>query len=402
MTTTQKFSFDDLYSERSEDTPIRSSAHAKYDFAVAYPAPETLPMYGLIDALKAKVDSDGEQVARDMAYYPHVLGDPELREFTAKKLKEDRDIDVDPDGIVLTAGSGEAIAILIQALTNPGEVVLTEEFVYGGTLNQLRKFQADVVGTPIDDQGIIPAALEETIKRLTAEGRKPKWLYTISENQNPTGSTLPESRRREILDICHRYGLPIMEDECYIDLRFDGEPQPAFRAMDDSGIVMHVASYSKLIAPGLRMGYFVASPELTRRAMSFKHGSGPNQFAAYAITGYLKENLGKHRDTFNPLLKEKSDAMQRGFADHFGGSGAVLSKPEGGCYAWLTMPEGKDISAIRDEVFEAGVGYLAGINFAPNGNGQNMARLCFAFETPEKNYDGMALLAQLFRKHGVM
>ena len=402
MTTTQKFTFDNLYSERSEAAPVRKVEHAKYDFAVAYPAPETLPMYGLIDALKAKVDSDGEQVAREMAYYPHALGSPELREYTAEKLKADRNIDIDPDGIVLTAGSGEAIALLIQALTNPGDVVLTEQFVYGGTLTQLRKFQADVVGAPVDDKGLIPEALEETIERLTAEGRKPKWLYTISENQNPTGSTLPEERRRTILDICHRHGIPIMEDECYIDLRFEGEAQPAFRALDDSGIVMHVASFSKLIAPGLRMGYFVASPELTERAMSFKHGSGPNQFAAYAITGYLKENLHKHRDTFNPLLKEKKDAMQRGFDEHFGGSGATLSKPQGGCYSWLTMPEGADISAIRDEVFEGGVGYLAGTNFAPNGDGQNMARLCFAFETAEKNFDGMALLAQLFRKHGVM
>ncbi len=402
MTTTQKFNFDNLFSERAEATPIRKVAHAKYDFAVAYPAPETLPMYGLIDALKAKVDSDGEQVAREMAYYPHVLGSPELREYTSEKLKSDRNIDVDADGIVLTAGSGEAIALLIQALTNPGDVVLTEQFVYGGTLNQLYKFQADVVGAPIDEQGLIPEALEETIDRLTAEGRKPKWLYTIAENQNPTGSTLPEARRRAILDICHKYGLPIMEDECYIDLRFDGDAQPAFRAIDDSGIVMHVASFSKLIAPGLRMGYFVASPALTERALSFKHGSGPNQFAAYAITGYLKENLHKHRESFNPLLKEKNDAMQKGFREHFAGSGATLSQPQGGCYSWLTMPDGNDISAIRDEVFEGGVGYLAGTNFAPNGDGQNMARLCFAFETPEKNYDGMALLAQLFRKHGVM
>lgn len=402
MTTTQKFSFDSLYSKGAEATPVRKVEHAEYDFAVAYPAPETLPMYGLIQALQAKMDSDAEQVAREMAYYPHTLGSPELREYTSEKLKADRDIDVDADGIVLTAGSGESIALLIQAITDPGDVVLTEEFVYGGTLNQLRKFKADVVGAPIDEQGLIPEALEDTIKRLTAEGRKPKWLYTISEHQNPTGSTLPESRRRAILEICHRYGMPIMEDDCYVDLRFEGEVQPAFRALDDSGIVMYAASFSKLIAPGLRMGYFVAPPELTGRALSFKHGSGPNQFAAYAITGFLRENLDKHRNTFNPILKTKKNAMLRGLDDHFTSSGATWSKPQGGCYAWLTMPEGADISSIRDEVFAGGVGYLAGVNFAPNGDGQNMARLCFAFETPEKNYDGIALLAQLFRKHGVM
>lgn len=309
MTTSQKFTYDDLYSDHSESAPVRKVAHAEYDFAVAYPAPETLPMYGLIQALQAKMDSDAEQVAREMAYYPHTLGSPELREYTSEKLKQDRGIDVDADGIVLTAGSGESIALLIQALTNPGDVVLTEQFVYGGTLNQLRKFKADVVGTPIDHEGIIPSALEDTIKRLTAEGRKPKWLYTIPEHQNPTGSSLPESRRREILDIAHRHGMPIMEDDCYVDLRFDGEVQPAFRAIDDSGIVMYVASFSKLIAPGLRMGYFVAPTELTERALSFKHGSGPNQFAAYAITGFLQENLEKHRHAFNPTLKEKSGAM---------------------------------------------------------------------------------------------
>lgn len=402
MTSTQKFAFDDLFSERSEDAPVNVARHAKYDFAVAYPAPETLPMYGLIQSLQTAVDSDADKVAAEMAYYPHALGSVELREYTSQKLKADRNIDVDADGIVLTAGSGESIALLIQALTNPGDVVLTERFVYGGTLNQLRKFQADVVGVPIDDQGLIPEALEETIKKLTAEGRKPKWLYTISEHQNPTGSTLPESRRRQILEIAHKYNLPIMEDDCYIDLRFKGDAQPAFRALDDSGIVMYVASFSKLIAPGLRMGYFVASPELTSRALSFKHGSGPNQFAAYAITGFLKDNLDKHRDTFNPILGEKAAAMDKSLNDHFGGTGAKWSKPEGGCYAWLEMPEGSDISAIKDQVFEGGVGYLPGVTFAPNGDGQNFARLCFAFETPEKNYEGIALLAQLFKKHGVM
>ena len=163
----------------------------------------------------------------------------------------------------------------------------------------------------------------------------------MTPDKNPTGSTLPKERRLAILDICHKYGLPIMEDDCYVDLRFTGEPEPAFRALDDSGIVMHVASYSKLIAPGLRMGYFVASPELTERAMSFKHGSGPNQFAAYAITGFLKEGLQRHRDSFNPLLKEKKDAMQRGLEEYFGGTGAKWMMPS----SCVSPPRGRKTRA---------------------------------------------------------
>lgn len=402
MTTTSKFEYQSLFSQGSEDTPVRSVSHAKYDFAVAYPAPETSPMDGLVQALQTAIDSRGDEIAREMAYYPHILGSRELREYTAEKLKVDRDFDVDPDGIVLTAGSGEAIALLVQALTDPGDVVITERFVYGGTLGQLRRFKADVVGAPIDDQGLIPEALEDLIKDLISEGRRPKWLYTISEHQNPTGSTLPESRRRAILDIAHRHNLPIIEDDCYIDLRFAGEKQPAFRSLDDSGIVLYVASFSKLLAPGLRLGYFVAPEDVTRRALSFKVGSGPNQFGAYAISGYLKDNLDRHRANFNPLLMKKRDAMARSLNDHFGGTGATWSKPEGGCYIWLEMPEDADITSIRDQVFEAGVGYLAGPNFAPDNGGAYAARLCFAFETPEKNYDGIALLAQLFRKHGAM
>ena len=399
---TTKFSYEGMFSERSQDSPINVVQHAEYDFAVAYPAPETSPMDGLIQALQTTMDARGDEVARDMAYYPQPAGSPELREFTAWKLEKDRDFKVGIDDILLTAGSGEAISLAIQALTNPGDTVITEWFVYGGTFSQLQRFGNKVVGTPIDDAGIIPEALDELIVDLTAKGDKPKLIYTIPENQNPTGSTLPADRRVAILEIAHRHGIPILEDECYVDLRFEGEMQPAFRTLDDSGIVIHVASYSKLLAPGLRLGYVSAAPEVLRRASSCKVGSGPNQFAAYAIEGFLRQSLDEHRARFNPLLKEKRDAMDRALTESFSDCGAKWSRPQGGCYTWLTMPEGADITAVRDEVFAEGVGYLGGPNFAPNGDGENCARLCFAFETPQKNYDGISRLAELFGKRGLM
>ena len=402
MSTETKFSYEGLFSERSQDTPINVVKHAEFDFAVAYPAPETSPMDGLVQALQMTMDARGDEVARDMAYYPQPAGSPELREFTAWKLEKDRGFKVGIDDILLTAGSGEAIGLAIQALTNPGDTVITEWFVYGGTFSQLLRFGNTVIGTPVDEQGIIPEALDELVADLTAKGQKPKMIYTIAENQNPTGSTLPAGRREAILEIAHKYGIPILEDECYVDLRFEGEVQPAFRTLDDSGIVIHVASFSKLLAPGLRLGYVSAPPEVLRRASSCKVGSGPNQFAAYAIAGFLRQNLDEHRARFNPLLKEKRDAMDRALTEHFTECGATWSRPQGGCYTWLTMPEGTDITAVRDEVFEEGVGYLGGPAFAPNGDGTNCARLCFAFESPQKNYDGITRLAELFGKRGLM
>ena len=402
MATNTKFSYEGRFSERSQDTPINVVQHAEYDFAVAYPAPETSPMDGLIQALQTTMDARGDEVARDMAYYPQPAGSPELREFTAWKLEKDRGFKVGIEDVLLTAGSGEAIGLAIQALTNPGDTVITEWYVYGGTFTQLQRFGNTVVGTPCDDDGIIPEALDELIVDLTAKGDKPKLIYTIPENQNPMGSTLPADRRRAILEIAHRHGIPILEDECYVDLRFEGEMQPAFRTLDDSGIVIHVASYSKLLAPGLRLGYVTAAPEVLRRASSCKVGSGPNQFAAYAIEGFLRQSLDEHRARFNPLLKSKRDAMAKALSEGFSDSGAKWSRPQGGCYTWLTMPEGTDIAAVRDDVFAEGVGYLAGPSFAPNGDGQNCARLCFAFESPQKNYDGIARLAELFGKRGLI
>lgn len=399
---TNKFNYDGLFTEKSEDLPMSVVEHAKYDFAVAYPAPETLPMDGLVRALQVAVDARGDEIARQMAYYPHVKGSPELREFTSYKLDNDRGFNVSADDIVLTNGSGEAIQLIIHAITEPGDTVITEQYVYGGTFNQLKKAQADIVGTPVDNQGIIPNLLEELIIRLIKENRNPKYLYSIPEHQNPMGPTLPLERKKQILEILNKYSMPVIEDECYVDLRFEGQVQPPFRALDDSGIVIYIGSYSKLLAPGLRLGYFVAPEELTRRAMSFRHGSGPNLFGAYAIEGFLSNNLDTHRGKFNPLLKQKKDAMVMSLEENFSGTGATWSNPEGGCYLWLTLPEGSDICSIRDDIFNEGVGYLGGTNFAPNNDGQNCARLCFAFESPQKNKEGIELFSHLLKKRSII
>jgi len=393
---TGTFSYEGLFSAGSSDEAIGGSSHAKYDFAVAYPAPETLPLDGLVEGLRRGLEREG----RDLAYYPVPLGSPELRELVAEKLFNDRGFRVSPDQILLTHGSGEANVLVIQALTNPGDTVITEEYVYTGTLRQLRMHGADVVGTPIDDLGIIPEALDELIVRLSREGRRPKYLYTIPEFQNPTGSTLPVERRREILEIASRHGMAIIEDDCYVDLRIEGETQPSFRSLDDSGRVIHVASFSKLLAPGLRMGYVTAPDEVLRRAHGFKTGGRSNQFTALAIEGYLKEHLEEHKNNVRPLLREKRDAMVTALGEMFGGTGAKWSRPEGGCYVWLTMPEHVNVMELQPVALEAGVGFVGGGAFAPNNNGDHCARLCFAYESPGKNREGIELLARVFEENG--
>ena len=398
MSISSKFNFDNLWSEKSTDADRLLTQHAKYDFAVAYPPFEAVPMYGLIDGLKSKVDANLEKVSIEMAYYPHVQGDESLREFTANKIKNDRAIRANKDSIVLCNGSGEANGLVIQALIDPGDYVITEQFVYMGTTKQLTFYEANTVGSPIDDQGLIPEKLEETILNIKSQhGVMPKMLYTIPEHQNPTGSTLPKSRKLEILDICHKYGIPILEDDCYVDNRFEGDPEPAFATLDDSGMVIYVGSFSKLIAPGLRMGFFTASDEVIDRALSVKVGSGPNQFTAYAIDGFLRNNLESQKSTYDKILKDKKESMEKGLVDFFSNTSAKWSSPKGGCYTWIEMTDGANLTEVRDEVFSRGVGYIAGDMFAPNGDGQNMARLCFSFEPVEKNYEGIKELASILK-----
>ena len=398
-----KFSFENLWSEKSTDTPRKLVNHAEYDFAVAYPPPEAIPMDGLIDGLKTIVDAKSDEVARNMSYYPHVQGEESLRELTAEKIFLDRGIKTDKESIVLCNGSGEANGLIIQAIINPGDYVITEEYVYMGTTNQLNYFEANIVGTKIDDKGLIPEKLEETILSIKNKaGVTPKILYTIPEHQNPTGSILPKDRRVDIIDICKKYGIMILEDDCYVDNRFEGSPEPSFASLDDSGMVAYVGSFSKLIAPGLRMGYFTGTDELIDRALSVKIGSGPNQFVAYAIDGYLRSNLNTQRNNYNKLLKDKKEAMEQALKETFDKSNAIWSSPSGGCYTWIEFTDGTNLSSIRDEVFSKGVGYLSGENFAPNGDGQNMARLCFAFESVEKNYDGIKRLGSILKNMKVI
>jgi len=396
MTTT--FSYEGKFSARSKETAVSHPRHATYDFAVAYPPPEIVPFDGLVDGLRKGLEREGH----DLVYYTERNGNEALREFTAQKLADDRGITATPDEIFMTAGSGEANYVLIRALSDPGDTVITEQFVYVGTLNQLKNHGINVVGTPIDDQGIIPEALDELMTKLTAEGKKPKFLYTIPEHQNPTGSTMPTARRVQIIEICHRHDIPILEDDCYVDLRFDGEAQEAFASLDTTGMVMHVASYSKLLVPGLRLGYFVAPEEVTNRAIGFRSSGTANHFASLAVEGYLTEHLQDHKDNLAESLGAKANAMVASLGENFGGTGAKWAIPQGGCYTWLTMPEGMPMSDLVDEAFDAGIGYLPGSNFAPNGDGQNCARLCFAYETPEKNRDGIARLAEFLDGKGLM
>ncbi|MDP6402165.1 MAG: PLP-dependent aminotransferase family protein [SAR202 cluster bacterium] len=399
MADAEQFQYEGLFAKTTPGARDRAVVRrGKYDFAVAYPDPASLPLDELMAALEGALRDEG----KDLAVYPHPSGYPPLREFVAGKLARDRGIQVSADDIILADGSSQPIYMLLEVLLDPGDVVLTEEFVYSGTLNTLRRFQADVRGVACDDDGIVPEALEGAIKTAAAQGKRPKFIYTIPSFQNPQGWTMTLERRQALVRLSQRYDVPILEDDCYVDLRYDGEPVTSIHSLDETGRVMYVASFSKNIAPGMRMGYVTAPPEVLDRVAAVKSGSGVNQFAALAVHRYSTSNLEDHIGDIRHILRAKRDAMLAALGENFG-SAATWSRPEGGLYVWLRMPEGVDLASVREKALEAGVGYQAGNLYAPDGvSGKNYARLCFGYNTPEEIHEGIALLARIFEDEGIL
>jgi 2-aminoadipate transaminase len=391
-----RFSFDGLFSQKSKNSTPTVHAHAKYDFAVAYPDPESLPLSQLVDSLKSALDREGT----DLAYYADSVGLQSLRKLIAEKLNKDRNMNITEEDVVVTSGSGEAISMIIQALTDPGDVILTEQFVYSGTLNQMKRYDADVRSVPCDESGIITNDLEAVIKNVISEGKIVKSLYTIPTFQNPMGWTMPVERRKEIISVCQKYGVPIFEDDCYFDLRFEGENVESFYSLDDQKQTIYVGSFSKIIAPGMRLGYMIANESVRNRACSFKSGA-TNTFASLAVEEFLSEHMYQHIESQNTAFRQKRDSMLAALGEHLG-SRAEWNQPEGGLYIWVKFPEGTDMEAFQQTSFNEGVGYLNGKGYSPEGNGSNYVRLCFGHATVENCYQGIVDFVKILEKHKII
>ena len=380
---------------RPAAAPVRAP---DYDFAIAHLDPDSIPLEGLQEALGRALREHG---GKELAFYPHAQGLPALRELIAEKLHSRQGMRVDPDQIVLTSGSGQAIGLFTQLLTDPGDTLLTEEFTYSGTLNIMRRFGARIVGVGLDEEGMRPDALDETIGRLTREGRKPKLIYTIPTFQNPTGADMGPQRRQDVLAVAQKHGVPIFEDDCYVDLRFEGDASPAIHSYDDTGMVLYSGSFSKTLAPGVRLGWLVAPPELIPRINALHYGLPTAQFAALATLYYVRDHGEEHVAELSHVFKSKRDTMLGAVGEAMG-SAVVASRPSGGLFLWLRMREGVDTVALLEKARERGVVYGTGAQFSAGGEANNYLRLAFGHHTHQEIRDGIALLGRVFDEAGAL
>ena len=369
----------------------------KYDFAIAFADGETFPSEDLVRALQKGLDEE----AKDLAIYPHPQGHPGMRRLVAENLLRNRGMRVEADDVTLTAGSMQALVLLNELFLDPGDTVLTDEFIYNGTIRVMRRFQANIVEVSGDDEGMHPHLLEEKIVELKAAGERVKYIYTVPTFQNPTGQDMGAERRAQILDVGRRHGVPIFEDDCYADLRFEGENKPAIHSMDDTGSVMYCGSSSKIIGPGMRLGWIVAPPEITERVGTIQQGATPSQFSILAALHYLEEHRDEHVNEVSQLYKSRRDIMLAAIGEGFGPA-VKCSHPPGGMFIWLRFPEGTDVMPLLEKAKEQGIRFGPGPIFSPSGKGRNFLRLAFGHQDEETIREGISRLATVFEEAGAL
>lgn len=390
--------YNSLFSEDTHSffrSPVRDifkrvDLNAIYSFAGGYPSAETFPLDQFKSTMGEVIDKYGGKAFQ----YGATQGVTELREVLSARYG------VPLERIQITSSSQQGIDVCTRILADPGDVILTSNPSYLGALQSFRSYRAEVAGVPYHpDADGFKAAYEAVIESRLASGGKIKFLYIIPDFQNPSGETLSLKERKILVELARRYGFLIVEDAPYRELRYSGEPVPTIYSLAPD-IVLHLGSFSKIFAPGFRLGWIFGHPDVLDKIYVCKQSLDlcPPVFDQYVAaefmgSGRLDRNLKNSID----LYRSKRDLMLSLLEQNMP-AGVKWTRPEGGLFLFLTMPERFDSVAFYDTALDAGVAYVAGSFFHTDGAGRNNMRLNFSFMTPERIEKGIVLLAELLRK----
>ncbi len=330
--------------------------------------------------------------------YGSAQGDPGLRARICAVMAMEGIADAHPDNVVVTAGSQQALDLLTRVFIDPGDVVVTEGPTYVTAINTFAAYQARIVHVPMDGDGLSPAALAETLSRLAAEGARVKLLYTVPTFQNPGGITLTPSRRAEVVELCRRAGVLVVEDNPYGLLSFTGEPVRAMRA-DAPDEVVYLGSFSKTLTPGLRVGWALAPPAVTARLVLAAESAilSQSMFTQLAVERYLAtQPWAEQVKAFREMYRERRDAMLDAL-DEAMPPGVTWTRPDGGFFVWLTLPDGVNTKAMLPRAIAARVAYVPGIGFYADGSGGTSVRLSYCYPPPERIREGVGRLGKVVR-----
>ena len=367
----------------------RVDLNAIYSFAGGYPSADTFPLAAIKETISEVIDKYQGKAFQ----YGATQGVPELRQAVAERYG------VPVDRVQITSSSQQGIDVCTRVLVNPGDVILTSSPSYLGALQSFRSYRADIRGVVHKDSLTeFRAAYIDILEHVKAEGKQVKFLYMIPDFQNPSGESLTLEERRMLVELADEYDFLIVEDSPYRELRYEGEHIPTMYSLSPDRVI-HLGSFSKIFAPGFRLGWAIAHPEILDKIYVCKQSLDlcppiMDQYVAaeFLSSGRLDENLTKSIE----LYKGKRDLLLSLLEEHMP-EGIRWTHPEGGLFLFLTMPEGFDAVKFYDTALDAGVAYVAGEFFHPDGSGRNTMRLNFSFMTHERIAEGIKLLASLLK-----
>jgi len=368
-------------------------------FAGGFPAPDVFPIKEFKAACLKVLDEQGPQSLQ----YGATDGYLPLREMIARHTAR-YGIEVTPENILITSGSQQALDLLGKIFINPGDRILVESPTYLGALQAWNAYGAEFIPVPFDENGMITDALEERLRV------GPKFMYVLPNFQNPTGVTLSFERRLALIELAERYGVPIVEDDPYGQLRYEGEHLPSLSVLDSqsrnqntcySGNVIYLGTFSKTLAPGIRLAWVIAPPEVIRKLVLAKQGadlhtSTFNQMVAYEVShgGFLNEHVKFIREVYH----KRRDVMLDTLQEHMP-AGVKWTHPSGGLFLWVTLPENVDAKDLFKEALEKKVAFVIGAPFFPQGGGENTMRLNFSNAAPEKINEGISRLGDSVKNY---
>jgi 2-aminoadipate transaminase len=369
----------------------------KYNFVGGNNDADHVPVDELVAATTAVLKREGPTLSTyGLASGP--LGYRPLREFLAGKLKRDAGISCTPDEILITSGSLQAIDLINAVFLERGDTVVIEQENYGGCLTRFARLGVNAVGIPLDDGGMRMDALAAALADLKRKSILPKYIYTIPTVQNPTGTIMDEPRRRELLRLSEAYGVPVFEDDCYADLIWDGRRPSAIYAMSTTGGVVHIGSFSKSIAPALRVGYIVAKWRLLSRILALKTDAGSGALEQMVLAEYCTAHFHEHVPKLTRALRAKLETLMEALNENFG-TAAEFDDPKGGIFLWVKLPDVVDTQKLYQAALAAGVAINPGPEWSVDKiYSKSRLRLCFASPTHEELREGVALLAEVCRR----
>ena len=365
----------------------RVDLNAIYSFAGGYPSAETFPLEEIRRTMSEVIDKYGGKAFQ----YGATQGVPELREAVAERCG------VPVDRVQITSSSQQGIDVCTRVLVDPGDVILTSSPSYLGALQSFRSYRADIRGVAHNaDIDAFRAEYEKVIAQVEAEGKKIKFLYMIPDFQNPSGESLTLQERRMLVSLAQEHGFLIVEDSPYRELRYEGEHIPTMYSLSPDRVI-HLGSFSKIFAPGFRLGWAIAHPDILDKIYVCKQSLDlcPPIFDQYVAAEFLSSGrLDANLQKSIALYRRKRDLLLSQLEEHMP-EGVSWTHPEGGLFLFLTLPEGFEAVKFYDTALDAGVAYVAGEFFHPDGSGRNTMRMNFSFMSEQKICEGVKLLGKL-------